>query len=314
MNDKYQNSRDTRSWIEVLRRTELLPESYTAAVFEYVAPLAERIRGLCEKLARPVVVGISGAQGSGKSTLALFLTNWLQREMRLATARLSIDDFYLGNADREELSRTRHPLLATRGVPGTHDVELGMRILAALTVTGTRQTVGLPIFDKASDDRVPESEWPQVEAPIDVVLLEGWCVGARPQAAAELAEPVNALEANEDTDGTWRGHVNERLRSDYADLFSRLDALIMLRIPSFEKVLEWRGLQEHKLREQMKLQQTSTTAARGQTDAELVRFIQHYERLTRHMLETMPAYADTVIDIDEEHRMVAMTHRNSEAC
>ena len=310
MNDKYPNSRDTRSWIEVLRRTELLPESYTAAVFTYVAPLAERITGLREKLARPVVVGISGAQGSGKSTLALFLTNWLQREMRLATACLSIDDFYLRRADREKLSRTRHPLLATRGVPGTHDVKLGMRILKALTDAETRQPVALPAFDKATDDRLPESKWPQVEAPVDVVLLEGWCVGAKPQADAGLAAPINALEADEDTDAAWRGYVNERLRSDYAELFSRLDTLIMLRIPSFEKVLEWRRLQERKLRVPMQLQQTPTTAARGQSDAELVRFIQHYERLTRYMLETMPDYADTVIDIDDEHRLVAMNHRD----
>ncbi|HZD51482.1 MAG TPA: hypothetical protein VE175_00410, partial [Woeseiaceae bacterium] len=163
-------------------------------MIEYVAPLAQRIRDLHRELGRPVIVGINGAQGSGKSTLALFLSNWLERETGLATARLSIDDMYLGKSEREALSRTLHPLFATRGVPGTHDIGLGERVLDALTASGSPRSVHLPAFDKASDDRLPETRWPRVEAPVDAVLFEGWCVGARPQEPAQLAEPINALE------------------------------------------------------------------------------------------------------------------------
>lgn len=294
-------SQQTAAWVKSLCDTERLPASYAETVADCVAPLAERIHDLHRELGRPVVVGINGAQGSGKSTLALFLANWLRRETGLETACLSIDDIYLGKAERTALSRTLHPLFATRGVPGTHDTALGERVLDALTALGERRTVELPAFDKASDDRLPESQWPTVEAPADVVLFEGWCVGARPQDPAELVEPMNVLETDEDTDGVWRRTVNERLGSDYAALFRRLDMLVMLRIPSFDKVLEWRGLQERKLLDRSHAGSTSP-AARGElSDAQLRRFIRHYERLTCHMLATMPAYADVVVEIDAEH-------------
>jgi D-glycerate 3-kinase len=294
-------SQQTAAWVKSLCDVERLPDSYAKTVAGYVAPLAGRIRDLHGKLGRPVIVGINGAQGSGKSTLALFLSHWLRRETGDATACLSIDDIYLTKAERQALSHTLHPLFATRGVPGTHDTALGRDVLDAVTAPGSRRTVSVPAFDKASDDRLPEAQWPRVDAPVDVVLFEGWCVGARPQDPAELTEPINALEAKEDADAVWRRTVNERLASDYAELFGRLDMLVMLHVPSFDKVLEWRGLQEQKLRERLNRNSGSSAAPGGLSDAELLRFIQHFERLTRHMLETMPVYADAVIDIGADH-------------
>ncbi|MDH5323518.1 MAG: hypothetical protein OEW81_14000 [Gammaproteobacteria bacterium] len=287
-------------WIEALRQAEDLPADYLHDVCNYIAPLAENAQRLRHSLARPVIFGINGAQGSGKSTLARFLAGWLQHELALTTAVLSLDDLYFGKSTRKRLAQELHPLFATRGVPGTHDIELGNRVLDMLTDTEGTRPVALPRFDKASDDFVPQSDWYELRAPVDVVLLEGWCVGASAQAASEIAAPINALEAEEDSDATWRSEVNRQLRTGYAQLFKRLDALVMLRVPGFEKVLQWRGLQEQKMRRR---------TGRGQTDAELQRFVQHYERLTRHMLQHVPQYADTVIDIDANHRMVGMQQR-----
>src|SRR3954469_24794538 len=124
-----------------------------------------------------LVVGVCGSQGSGKSTACA-------RVMRALTASghraavLSIDDLYLPRAARLELSRRVHPLLLTRGVPGTHEVSLGLRILGAVAA---REPVLRPRFDKASDDREPESRWLPLDPPLDVLFFEGWCVGARPQ-------------------------------------------------------------------------------------------------------------------------------------
>ncbi len=265
---------------------------------EFVARLAEHVVNLCRAQGRPVVVGICGAQGSGKSTLALFLEQWLGQEYSTRAATLALDDLYLPRREREELAQTRHPLFLTRGVPGTHDVALGLELLDALT--GGEGRVSLPVFDKACDDRKPASEWRHVDAPVDSVLLEGWCVGASAQPDDALAEPVNALEAEEDTDGSWRRQVNQHLRTDYSPLFNRLDCLVYLQVPSFEKVLEWRTLQETKL--------TGAPDLR-----KLRRFVSHFERLTRHLDQDMPRRADIVIGIDEEHRLTTMVQRGRRA-
>jgi D-glycerate 3-kinase len=285
-------------WIEKLRSAEKLPESFAADVVEYLVPLSKRIHDLYQQQSMPVVIGINGAQGSGKTTVTLFLTECLRRDFGLRVATLSLDDLYLSKADREKLAQDQHPLLATRGVPGTHDVALGEKLIRELTEQGKKNTVSLPVFDQASDDQLPRSEWRKAEAPVDVVLFEGWCVGARPQRDADLRDPVNALEAQDDTGGRWRSFVNRSLANDYAELFSQLDELVMLRIPSFDKVLEWRELQEQKI-----------VGEPGMNSAELRDFVMHFERLTRHMLARMPNYANTVIDLDDSHRMVGMQHQ-----
>ena len=278
-------------WIARTCAAETLPDSYATNVIEILRPLADQVLELRQELSRPVTVGINGGQGSGKSTLSWFLVEWLQRECGLSAACLSLDDLYLSKARRMELAQSSHPLFATRGVPGTHDVALGMHLLDKLLGISDDGTLAMPKFDKATDDLIDEAEWPEIEVPVDVVVLEGWCIGARSQSDAELDTPINTLEAEEDPDGQWRLAVNEHLKTDYAELFQRLDRLVMLRIPSFEKAIEWRRLQESKSSTQL-------------SEKQLVRFMMYFERLTRHMLETVPLYADTVIDIDDQHNMV----------
>lgn len=278
-------------WIERLRVEEGLPESYANTVSEVLPPLAERIVERKRELSRTVIVGLNGGQGSGKSTLSLFLVAWLRQECGLSAACLSLDDLYLSKARRLELAQSDHPLFVTRGVPGTHDVVLGMRVLDKLCGLDGSSTLAMPAFDKATDDLHDVADWPVIDVPVDVVVFEGWCVGARPQPDSALVAPINALETDEDPDGGWRAAVNEHLKTDYAELFERLDTLVMLRIPSFEKAIEWRRLQESKLREQL-------------SDTQLLRFMMYFERLTRHMLEHGPTYADTVIDINDQHEMV----------
>ena len=263
-------------------------------------PLAAWVR-LQKHADRSFVLGVNGAQGSGKSTLSQFLRLILSEGYGYRVAGFSIDDIYKTHAERERLGREVHPLLVTRGVPGTHDVQLGLHTLQALTdLRGGR--VPIPVFDKAHDDRLPESQWPLVEGPVDVVIFEGWCVGAKPQPEDELAQPLNELESREDVDGSWRSYVNAELKGEYADLFGHLDRLVMLKVPNMKCVYEWRGLQEEKL--------AAATAPSGRhrimDSSGLKRFIMHYERLTRHMLDEMPDRADLTLFLDEHHQFTAI--------
>ena len=278
-----------------------LPPGYERAVETVHRPVAAALRRRRVALGRPLVAGLCGSQGSGKSTMAAFLKRLLETG-GLTTAVVSLDDLYLTQDQRRALGRTVHPLLATRGVPGTHDPGLGLALIDVLTDPSGAE-VSLPRFDKAKDDRAPGAAWPRVRAPVDIVLLEGWCVGAVPQAEDDLAEPVNALERDEDADGTWRAYVNAQLGGDYARLFGRMDVLMLLQAPSFEAVFGWRALQERKLSERLA---RDGGAGRAMAEDELKRFVMHYQRLTEHILREMPGRADIVMPLDQDHRIAAV--------
>jgi len=256
---------------------------------------ARRAGGECTR-----VVGVCGAQGSGKSTFCRLLATVLGEAFGESAVALSIDDIYETRERRAELAAQLHPLFATRGVPGTHDVALGLGTIEALLSSSGQRAVPLPAFDKAVDTRLEPERWRRHRGPVTSVLFEGWCVGALPQSDAALAEPVNALERDEDPDGVWRRTVNARLAGDYQRLFGLIDVLILLRVDGMERVFEWRRLQEHKLA-------AARSAAEGgagtriMTDDQVDRFIMHYERLTRHILSEMPGRADMVFDLDDSH-------------
>jgi D-glycerate 3-kinase len=261
---------------------ERLPDSFRLTIRRVCEPFAERARGLRAKLGRTAIVGACGAQGSGKSTIAAATARILAAE-GLRVVAVSLDDFYLGRQARAALARDVHPLLAVRGPPGTHDVSLACAVLDGLIQSGSVQ---VPAFDKARDEPRPRTDWRRVEAPVDVVIFDGWCVGARAEPGARLATPANALERDEDPGGVWRRYVNDQLAQVYPALFGRLDELVLLAAPDFDVVQAWRTEQEHKLR---------ARNGGGMSDDEVARFIQLYERLTRWILEEMPARADWTV-------------------
>jgi D-glycerate 3-kinase len=280
--------------LEQVLAEESLPASYRQLVETWLLPLAEWLCQRPRQPGRPLLVGVHGAQGTGKTTLCRVLELLLaQKNWRALT--LSLDDFYFSQAKRRQLARDIHSLLITRGVPGTHDVKLLMQTLDKLAAA---ETVSLPCFNKATDDCEPTSAWPRVGGERDIIFLEGWCVGCRAVAESALELPVNTLEAEEDADGSWRTHVNARLAGEYAELFQRLDALVMLQAPSMEQVVEWRSLQESKLAE--------CGEGRGvMSMPEIQRFVQHYERITRHALAEMPGRADYLLELGVDHSIIA---------
>jgi D-glycerate 3-kinase len=276
--------------ISELIGAERLPANYREVIDASWRPLAAEIARDVEAK-RPLLVGINGAQGSGKTTLCKFL-EVLLAERGLMAVTLSLDDLYLSRAARAHAAADHHPLFATRGVPGTHDVERGMAILDRLLAGKDAE---LPVFDKTHDESSARTR--HVEGPVDIVLFEGWCVGASPQAAAELRVAANALEREEDPDGVWRREVNRRLATDYAELFGRIDLLVMLKVPDFATVRAHRGLQEKRL----------GAGPAVMDDAALDRFLGHYQRLTEWMLAEMPARADIVVEIGRDQRPVRLS-------
>jgi D-glycerate 3-kinase len=247
----------------------------------------------------PYITGINGAQGSGKTTTVKIVKALLENAFGLNVLALSIDDLYLTKKQRQQLAIDEHILLQTRGVPGTHDTTLGLSIFQKLKDRPFK-SFQIPIFDKSIDDRVEDSLWLQITQQVDIVLFEGWCVGAIAQDPINLSQAVNTLEEDEDKNAVWRNFVNDQLENKYKQLFSNIDLLIMLKVPSMEKVYDWRLLQEQKMRESLSLSQIKKV---GMSDKELKRFIMHYERITRSTLYEMPGRADIVLQIDDSHQI-----------
>ena len=170
------------------------------------------------------------------------------------------------------------------------DVELG-------DIGGQEGEVELPVFDKGLDD---QSGTRRIRGPYDVVLLEGWCVGAEAATEASLVDPINELERERDADCTWRRYVNAQLAGDYSQTWDALDYLVYLRVPDLAAVRRWR------------LQQESSRPADQRLDSDAVdRFVQHYERITRSMMASLPDRADLTIDLAEDHSIATMAFRSS---
>jgi D-glycerate 3-kinase len=276
-------------WLGGFLAAERLPPGFRDTVEGICEPLADLALAAHARKQATAVVALCGAQGSGKTTVAA-ATRALLAERGCTALVLSLDDLYLPHAERQRLAREVHPRLAVRGPPGTHDVPLGLHLLAAVA---RDRAIALPRFYKATDDPAPPETRPRFQGPAEVVIFEGWCVGARPQPREALRAPINALERDEDPDGRWRSFVNTALAAAYPPLFEAHDALVLLQAPGFEAVAHWREEQEAKLR--------ARTGA-GMSGAEIARFVAHYERLTRWILDEMPARADRVFALDADRR------------
>ncbi|MDR1729586.1 MAG: hypothetical protein LBR52_02880 [Prevotellaceae bacterium] len=286
------------AFIEKLKML-MLEESLVEDLDRIYMPMANLIATGLNTAAKTQIIGINGAQGAGKTTFGNLLQVVLETSYGMKVVHLSIDDLYFKRSAREKLAEKIHPLLITRGVPGTHDIALGELVLNKLCNAGAKGTTNIPRFNKAVDDQYPESEWNKFTGRPDVILFDGWFMGAVEQPESDLKEPINELEKLEDPDGVWRTFVNQQLKTVYKPFFDRLDLLVMLKVPSFDKIYEWRALQEEKLR----IRNQGQKKLRIMDAKELKRFIAHYERLTRHILDEMPKRADMLFHVNDNHRI-----------
>jgi D-glycerate 3-kinase len=260
----------------------------------FYLPICEKINHDYQKNKKIKIIGLTGGQGAGKSTITQIIKLILNYKYNLKVVYFSIDDFYKTLKERNKLSSNVHKLFKTRGVPGTHDIKLLKKTFSDLTKKNFKPVL-IPSFDKSKDDRVPKKKWKKIYKQPQIIIFEGWCVGAIPQKNKNLIKSINTLEKNEDAKLLWRNKVNKELKHEYRKIFNKIDRLIFLKVPNFECVYKWRLLQEKKL-------QLTSRGKKIMSPVQVKQFIMYYERITMQMLKDLTGKAYAVLYLDKKHR------------
>jgi D-glycerate 3-kinase len=287
-----------KKYLKFLKSQEIMSEPFRdklGQLKKFYLPISVMINEEYSKSKRVKVIGLTGGQGSGKSTISNILKIILKEGFNLETVIFSIDDFYKTFKERKLMSKRISPLFLTRGVPGTHDTRMLYSCINNLKKSKFNKIM-IPKFDKSIDDRSSKSKWIKVNKKPHIVIFEGWCVGVTPQKKKDLIVPINKLEKEKDKKKIWRLRVNKELIGKYQKIFSLIDKLIFLKVPSFKYIFKWRLLQERKLR-------ITSKGKKTMTEKEIENFIMFYERLTKHMFKNLYRKSDTVINIDKKHRL-----------
>jgi len=247
---------------------------------------------------QPLIIGLAGGQGSGKTTISSILTLILQIYFKLNVFKVSIDDFYKTRKDRRLLSKNKHPLLMMRGVPGTHDIDLMLSFFKKIKSKNFK-SLKVPTFNKAIDNRYPKNLWHKIESKPDVIIFEGWCVGARAQTATQLKKPINSFEKVNDQNTKWRIYVNNQLKTKYKILFNQLDGLLYLKAKNFNLLKEWRLKQERKLWLQTKNKKNLKIMSSG----DVINFMQTYQRITQQMFKDALKSSSIIMNLNSNHQI-----------
>ena len=299
MSPNHQSNKNLKKkYLKFIKSQDVLSEPFRNKISQlndFFLPISKMIYQVYSKDNKTKIIGLTGGQGSGKSTISNILKIILKENFNLETVIFSIDDFYKTLKERKNMSKNISSLFLTRGVPGTHDTKMLLKCITKLKKYKFTKTV-IPRFDKALDNRVLKKNWLKVIKKPNIVIFEGWCVGAKPQKKKDLLIPINRLEKYYDKKKIWRNKVNQELKNDYSKIFKLIDKTIFLKVPSFKYVLKWRLLQEKKLR-------ISKKGNKTMSDNQIKKFIMFYERLTKHMLKTLTCDSDTVIKVDTKHRL-----------
>ena len=295
----YQNVK--KKYLKFLKSQETLSEPFRDKIGQlnnFYLPISKMINDNYSKNKKTKIIGLAGGQGSGKSTISNILKIILKEYFNLNTVIFSIDDFYKTLNERKVMSENVSSLFLTRGVPGTHDTKLIFNCIKKLNNFNFKKLM-IPKFDKSIDDRTSKNKWQKVNKKPNIVIFEGWCVGAGPQKKKDLLAPINTLEKKKDIKKIWRNRVNKELTTNYKKIFKLIDKIIFLKVPSFKYIYKWRLLQEKKLR----ITSRGKKRKKIMTDLQIKNFIMFYERISKHMLKTLSSKADSVIKIDNKHRL-----------
>ena len=253
---------------------------------------------------KPLILGLSGGQGIGKTTISSIITLILKKYFKLNIFQISIDDFYKTRKERFLLSKKIHSLLMTRGVPGTHDINIMLNFFKRVKKNNFK-SLKLPKFNKAIDDRCKKSSWYTIKKRPDIIIFEGWCVGAMAQKNSMLKKSINSLEKTNDQNLIWRKFVNNQLKTKYKKLFGHLDNLLYLKAKNFNLLQQWRIKQEKKL--WLKLKKRKNLKIMNKL--EVINFMQTYQRITQNMIKDVPKYASIIFKLNSNHQIKTINYR-----
>ena len=290
-----------KKYLEFLKKKEIAGKPIIDKVGKlnkFYLPLSKWIYSTYKKDNKIKIIGLSGGQGAGKSTITGILKFLLKKKYDLELCIFSIDDFYKTKERRKKMSKTLHPLFLTRGVPGTHDTNFINKTFKSLKKKKFKPVL-IPRFDKAIDDRSKKSEWTKVKKQPNIIIFEGWCVGARHQKIKALKKPLNIVEKKYDSDFKWRKKVNNLLKTQYKKLFDKIDKLVYLKAPSFNHIFKWRLIQEKRLKLISKNKDIMSKS-------KVKEFIMYYERITKQMMKDFSKTSDLTIFLDKSHRSKKM--------
>jgi D-glycerate 3-kinase len=270
----------------------------------FLIPLCFWIRKKADKK-RPYIVGLAGGQGTGKTTISSLIKIILIKYFKLNVFRISIDDFYKTRKDRISLSKRVHPMLLTRGVPGTHDINMMLDFFRKAKSKKFNR-LKLPTFNKAIDDRFNKKKWYDLKHRPDVIIFEGWCVGAKSEKNNTLKKTINSMEKAKDQKQIWRKYVNHQLKSKYKNLYSQLNCLIYLKAKNFSLLQKWRLKQERKLW----LGSKRKLNLKIMSKVDVLNFMQTYQRITQNMFRYMPKYASIIFNLNSNHQIKSAVYKN----
>lgn len=254
---------------------------------------------------KPYFVGLAGGQGTGKTTISSLLEIILKKYFKLNVFKISIDDFYRTRKERFNLSKKVHPLLMTRGVPGTHDIKIMLDFFRK-SKTKKFKSFKLPKFNKAIDDRCKKNQWYTIKKRPDVIIFEGWCVGARAEKNSTIKKSINSLEKANDAQLIWRNYVNKQLKTKYKKLYDQLDCLVYLKAKNFSLLQKWRLIQEKKLWLKNKNKKTNNKIM---SKGDVINFMQTYQRITENMFKHMPKYASIIFNLNSKHQIKSAVYK-----
>ena len=290
-----------KKYLEFLKKKEVAGKTIVDKVGKFntfYLPLSDWIYSTYKKDNKTKIIGLSGGQGAGKSTITGILKLILKKKYGLELCIFSIDDFYKTKSERKKMSKKVHPLFLTRGVPGTHDVNLINKTLKNLKKKIFKPVL-IPKFDKSTDDRAKKSQWKKIKKSPSIIIFEGWCVGAKHQKESVLRKPLNLIERKYDINNKWRKKVNNQLKKSYKKLFRKIDKLVYLKAPSFNHIFQWRLHQEQKLK-------ITSKNKKIMSKSKIREFIMFYERITRNMMKDFSKISDLTIFLDTKHRSIKM--------